>query len=76
MIFITYAVCVLIFMTSPPGVAVCFIYKDVYLQLFLNVCPFEYTAVAGSGPVNRLTTPVGWMYLFQLTVLCRSAISV
>ena len=34
-----------------------FIYK------FLNVCPFDYTAVAGSGkvgPVNRLTTPVGW----------------
>ena len=34
-----------------------FIYK------FLKVCPFDYTAVAGSGkvgPVNWLTTPVGW----------------
>ena len=33
-----------------------FIYK------FLKVCPFDYTAVAGSGkvgPVNWLTTPVG-----------------
>ena len=36
-------------------------YEEVYLQ-FLNVCPFDYTAVVGSGkvgPVNRLTTPVG-----------------
>ena len=52
-------------MTSPPGVAVGllsilrrFIYK------FLHVCPFDYTADAGSGkvgPVNRLTTQVEWM---------------
>ena len=34
-----------------------------FLTFFLNVCPFDYTAVSGSGkvgPVNRLTTPVGW----------------
>ena len=33
-----------------------------FIYTFLNVCPFDYTAVAGSrkvGPVNRLTTPVG-----------------
>ena len=32
-----------------------------FIYTFLNVCPFDYTAVAGSGrvgPVNRLTTPV------------------
>ena len=43
------------------GLLVCFLYKEVYLQFF-NVCPFDYTAVAGSGKVgsvNRLTTPVG-----------------
>ena len=37
-----------------------FIYKS------LNECPFDYTVVAGSGkfgPVNRLTTPVGWPLL-------------
>ena len=28
------------------------------------------------GPVNRLTTPVGWLQLFQLTVLSRFAIAV
>ena len=55
-IFINYAVCVLIFMTSPLGVAFGllsilrrFIYK------FLNVCPFDYTAVAGSGKVTVVT---------------------
>ena len=32
------------------------LYKEVYLQIF-NVCPFDYTAVAGSGkvgPVNQV----------------------
>ena len=47
-----------------------FIYK------FLNVCPFDYTAVAGSGkvgPVNRLTTSIEWMLsvAIWLTVLSR-----
>ena len=28
------------------------LYKEDYLQ-FLNVCPFDYTAVAGSGKVER-----------------------
>ena len=32
---------------------------------FLNVCPFDYTAVAVSGKVERsetgLTTPIAWM---------------
>ena len=35
---------------------VCCLYKEVYLQFF-NVCPFDYTAVAGSwkvGPVNQV----------------------
>ena len=31
---------------------VCCLYKEVYLQI-LNVCPFDYTAVAGSGKVGR-----------------------
>ena len=34
----------------------CCLYKEVYLQIF-NVCPFDYTAVAGSGkvgPVNQV----------------------
>ena len=42
---------------------VCCLYKEVYLQI-LNVCPFDYTAVAESGkvgPINRLITPAGWM---------------
>ena len=46
---------------------------------FLNVCPFDYTAVAGSGKVgtvNWLTTQVGWLYILQLIDLSRSAIVV
>ena len=47
---------------------------------FLNVCPFDYTAVAVSGKVERsktgLTTPVGLLLLLHLTVLGRSAIVV
>ena len=43
------------FMTSPLGwLLVCCLYKEVYLQ---NVCPFDYTAVEGSGkvgPVNQV----------------------
>ena len=42
---------------------VCCLYKQVYLH-FLNMCPFDYTAVAGTGkigPVNRFTIPVGWL---------------
>ena len=41
---------------------VCCIMRFIYK--FLNVCPFDYTAVAGSGkvgPVNWLITPVGWL---------------
>ena len=41
--------------------------------------PCDYTAIAGSGKVghvNRLTTPVGWPLLLQLTVLSRSATAV
>ena len=62
MIFITFAVRVSIFMTSPLGVAACLlsIYKEVYLQTFKSVS-FYYTGVVVSGkvcPLNRLTTPV------------------
>ena len=35
-----------------------------FIYRILNVCPFDYTAVKVSGrvgPVNRLTTPVGWL---------------
>ena len=38
------------------------VYIRRFIYKFLNVWPFDYTAVAGSGkvgPVNRLTTPVG-----------------
>ena len=31
--------------------SVCCLYKEVYLQ-FLNVCPFDYTVVAGTGKVG------------------------
>ena len=63
------------FMTSPYGVAVGCLYKEVYLQIiykFLNVCPFDNTAVAGGG-VNRLTTPIEWMLSVVIlsTVLSR-----
>ena len=40
------------------------VYIRRFIYKFLNVCPFDYTAVAGSGkvrPVNRLTTPIEWM---------------
>ena len=36
---------------------VCCLYKEVYLPIFKNVCPFDYTAFAGSekvGPVNQV----------------------
>ena len=54
-IFINYAVCVLIFMTSPFGVAVG-LYKEVYLQIFkcvyfwLHGCCGEWEG----GPVNQV----------------------
>ena len=51
-------------MTSPLAGGCLFV---VYIMRFnykiLNVCPFDYTTVAGSGkvwPVNRLTTPTWW----------------
>ena len=40
---------------------------------------FDYTAVVRSGnvgPVNQLTTPVGWLSALQLTVQSRFTISV
>ena len=47
---------------------------------FLNVYPFDYTAVAVSVMVELsltgLTTTVGWLSSLQLTVLSRSAIVV
>ena len=59
-------------MTSPLGVAVGLMSIKRFINKILNVCTFDYTAVEGSGkvgPVNRLTTPVGWPKLLQLTVL-------
>ena len=55
------------------------VYIREFIYKFLNVRPIDYTAVAGSGkvgPVYRLTTPVGWLLLLQMTVLSRSAIAV
>ena len=50
--FIIFALRVSIFMTSPLGrLLVCCLYKEVYLQMF-NVCPFDYTTVAGNGKVG------------------------
>ena len=46
---------------------------------FLNVCPFEYTAVVVVGRLgsrNRSNPPVGYPSLLQLTVLNRPAIVV
>ena len=69
MIFIIYALRVSIFMTSPFGLLlVCCLYKEVYLQI-LNVCPFDYTGVAGSGkvgPVNQVNR-TSWVTVFTLT---------
>ena len=42
--------CVLIFMTSPLGVAVVYIRRFIYK--FLNVGPFDYKAFAVSGKVG------------------------
>ena len=44
-------------MTSPLGVAVGLSSIRRFIYGFLNVCPFDYTAVAGSGkvgPVNQV----------------------
>ena len=43
------------------------------LGLYVEVCPFNWTTVVGSGniwPLNlRLTTPIGWLLSLELTVL-------
>ena len=47
-------------MTSPLGVAVgCYIRRFIFIKKF-NVCPFDYTAVAGSGKVGPVTH-TSWM---------------
>ena len=54
-LFIIYALRVSIFMTSPLGVSVVYIRRYIYKVLIM--CPFDYTAVAGSekvGPVNQV----------------------
>ena len=57
-IFIIYALRVSIFMTSPLGVGCWFVvYIKIFIYKILNVCHFDYTAVAGSGkvwPVNQV----------------------
>ena len=40
------------------------VYIRRFINKYMNVWPLDYTAVAGSGkvgPVNRLTTPAGWL---------------
>ena len=51
-IFIYYAVCVLIFMT--PAWCGCWfvVYIRRFIYQFFNVCPFNVTAVAGNGTVG------------------------
>ena len=42
---------------SHNSVQVPHVYQSYFFLLFLNVCPFDYTAVAGSGkvgPVNQV----------------------
>ena len=80
LIFITLDVCVINFydLSAWDG---CWSSVSIwrFIYRFLDVCPFDSTTVAVSGkvgPVNRLTTPVGWLLSFQLTVLSRSAIAV
>ena len=62
MIFIAYAVCVLILLPLHlVWLLVCCLYKEVYFQISICVS-FDCTVVAGSskaGSVNRLTTQVG-----------------
>ena len=49
---------------------VCCLYKEVYLQFyFLNVCPFYYTAVAGSGKV------LSSIYVFRSQIFTHSLYS-
>ena len=58
---------------------VCCLYKEDYLQIFKRVSFFIARLLRGVGrlgPKTRLTTPVGWPYLHQLTVLSRSATAV
>ena len=64
--YITIHVCVLHFYDLSTLVGC---WSSVYIRRiiykFLNVCPFDYTAVAVSGkvgyPLTGLTTPVGWL---------------
>ena len=46
------------------------------ITLGIRRCTFSTCPHGGGGPVNWLTTPVGWLKLLQLTVLSRSAIAV
>ena len=58
------------------------VYIRMFIYKFLNVCPFDHTAVAGRwkvGPVNQVNH-ISWVavvtFVFQLTVLSRSAAAV
>ena len=60
---ISYLCCLCIDFKTLVWLLVCCLYKEVYFKK-LNVCPFDCTAVAGSGkvgPENRLIIPVGWL---------------
>ena len=56
------------------------LYKEIYLQFFLDVCPFDYTAFVVSGKVGipepGSTTLFWWLSLLQMTVLSRPTIVV
>ena len=80
-IILLYMFVYLIFMTSPIWLAVGLqsLLGGLFI-IFLNVYPFDYTAVAVNGKIERsltgLTTSVEWLLLLQLTVLSRSVIVV
>ena len=50
-LYIYYVCCTCIdfYYLSALGGLVCCLYKEVYIKKKINACPFDYTAVAGSG---------------------------
>ena len=56
-IFIIYALCIDFYDLSAWDGCWCVVYIRRFIHKFLNVCPFDYTAVTGSGkvwPVNQV----------------------
>ena len=58
------------YLTRPSTVSCWFVvYTRMFIYNFLNVCPFDYTAVAGSGKVGPVTqvNHTRWVAVVTLT---------